>query len=202
MDSTSTCSARTGNAYAQVAIVPNPGTGSFPVVGAKVALSDDGNVVAFTYGQGSSAYFPTPSNVYVWDLRTPNMPAQVISRTAAGVRAAGTRTTRRSPVTAAWSRSTRSPPTWRSGPAGESIVRRRVRPADLHDARRRQRRQRARHHGRDGRHIAYNLDVGEIGDVMRRRPHRRNRPPRPQSISCRTRSRVRRLRRSGRRRAR
>ena len=157
--------ARTGNAYSQVAIVPAPGTGTFPVVGAKVAISDDGNLVAFTYGQGSSAYNPSPSNVYVWDRRTPNVAPQLISRTAAGGPSGG---------------NSYDPSISGDGilvsfysfatdlavgpqPANQSFVAvfdrstttMRLVANDASEP----------EISRDGRHIAYNLDVGEIGDV-------------------------------------
>ena len=145
--------------------MPAPGTGTFPVVGAKVAISDDGNVVAFTYGQGSRPTTRRRRTSTCGIAAPPASRAQLISRTAAGGPSGG---------------NSYDPSISGDGnlvsfysfatdlavgpqPANQSFVavfdrstttmRLVANDASEPDI------------SRDGRHIAYNLDVGEIGDV-------------------------------------
>ncbi|HWM20061.1 MAG TPA: choice-of-anchor D domain-containing protein [Ilumatobacteraceae bacterium] len=154
---------RTGNNYAVVAaVLPPPGSVAF-AAGGTVAMSDDGNLIAYTSGIGGR-YNPSPSVVRVWDRRNPAA-VQVISRTAAGGASAGNSygpsISGDGNLVAFYSFATdlavgpqpanqyfvavfdRSTSTMR-------LVANDASEADI---------------SRDGRHIAYNLDVGEIGDV-------------------------------------
>ena len=162
---------RTGNNYAVIAtVLPPPGTVVSPFVGRwPCRISDDGNVIAFTSGRPAAPTTRTPPIVGVWD---PSQPTDHTAHDADHLAHGGrwsecraTRTARRSPATATWSRSTRSPPIWRSGRSRRtstswpsstgttSTMRLVANDASEPDI------------SRDGRHIAYNLDVGEIGDI-------------------------------------
>ncbi len=134
------------------------------MVGGTVSISDDGNVIAYTSSVGSAGTTRVPSVVRVWDRRNPTT-AQVISRTAAGGSSTGNSygpsISGDGNLVAFYSFATdlavgpqpanqyfvavfdRSTSTMRlvANDASEPDI------------------------SRDGRHIAYNLDVGEIGDV-------------------------------------
>jgi hypothetical protein len=159
---------RNGNTYAAVAtVLPPPGSTVSFSVGGTVSISDDGSVVAYTSGIGGP-YNPSPANVSVWIRgNPPTTPhtTQLISRTAAGGGSTG---------------QSYGPSISGDGnlvtfysfandlavgpqPAGQyfvavfdrstSTMRLVANDADQPDI------------SRDGRHIAYNLNVGEIGDV-------------------------------------
>ena len=54
------------------------------MTGAQTDVSADGRTVAFLAGPGSSPFEPSPANVYVWTLATPQLDPELISPTPAG----------------------------------------------------------------------------------------------------------------------
>jgi Tol biopolymer transport system component len=73
--------ARNGNVWALVNTAPAAGAGAWNI--AEVAVSDDGNVVAFS-GRPASVTAVLPFNIYVWDRRNPTAPFVIVSRQANG----------------------------------------------------------------------------------------------------------------------
>ncbi len=156
---------RAGNNYALIAtVLPPPGSVLLNVVGGDVSMSDDGRVIAFTAGRPGGQYNPTPSNVGVWIRGTPST-TQIISRTAAGGPSTGNSygpsISGDGNIVAFYSFA--SDLAVGPQPAGQYFVAMfdrststmRLVANDASDPA----------ISRDGRHIAYNLDVGEIGDV-------------------------------------